>query len=763
MESPINDFNRNNNISSPDTRNNIRISLKPTENSNINNFNKIPNNKSENTVNFLDVPWNINKNNVNDLTSNMNNLNLNNNNGNYNNLNKKESKNLQNKNSNNNFNNNMNNSINSDIAMEDSANNFTREEVIQKCSNIFFNFSKFDKKEKQFFINITNIKKIFKTVNLIDDKSLRSSDIDILTKKINPNITKFTEKNFLDLIVMIAARIYPKDYSKNPKSTVDNLISTFFEPFSKHIEDKDVDLAEALKMPYVHRSLDLLISKFFIDYKLIALLNNVLFAVKEIYKNYFDMESISSKNFAKIGENSQNNLIQFCKDFEILPFMLNQDQLVIYFDLIIKIDIKNLTNSELNPDSNENHENFIIEPKKDMGTVFTLSRFCTSLIHFSIFSFSKNNQLNLNNINDAEKFLLFLEKLENSKGFQNFEKKSNRPHTTKLTLIPSKSVLKMINSNLLEAYDFFGDENNNEMNNNNSNQNKGDLNNTVLNQSQRILDNEKLLREYNEKSKNNEEYDLKNLLNITEDVYEALINSKLDSLKDLFLRYAKLGEKLNTARISLSSFMKFLRDCGVLLADKNHKIALNNQMTINVNDKLSRTPTKGLSKPSLSKSPISSRTAFKGKDSSSNINLATYNMNLNMNVGNNNINNIAASKKIKNSSFYGPGERKLNDSEVNIIYSVLMGPKHLDNTGKIKHYFDKNSGFNLNVGEVNKYAIIDKNNSKQGANVFNGKMDFNMFIKSFELIANKLFPELRLNNAMQKLFSEVILIKFYDF
>jgi len=782
MEPPINDFNNSSNPNTPQTSNNIRFSRKASENSNIsnllNNNNNIFISNSQNNINFLDNPLNFNNKDFNEI--NFENIDLNDNNkyninNNGNNFNFNTDINKQNNNNNfhdaNNNNNNLNNNINNNsknysVVMDNSVNNYTREEVIHKCSNIFFNFSKLDNKEKQLFINITNIKKIFKTVNLIDEKSLRSSDIDILIKKINPNTNKFSEKNFLDLIVMVAARIYPKDYAKGPKNTVDNLISTFFEPFSKHIEDKEIDLAEALKMPYMHKSLDLLITKFVIDYKVIALLNNIFFAIKEIYKSYFTMETIASKNFAKIAENSQANLIEYCKDFEIMPFMLNQAQLAIYFDLIVKTDIKKITNMHLNPNANKNYENFIVEPKKDLGTVFTLSRFCTSLVHFSIFSFSKNNQLNLSNIIDAEKFLLFLEKLENSKGFQNFEKKSNRPHTNKLTLIPSKSVLKMINSSLLEAYDFFGEEQNFNLNNNNNNKNNKteNLSRTVINQSRNMVENEKILKDYNEKARNNEEVDLRCLLNITDEVYESLINSRFDSLRDLFLRYAKLGEKLNTARINLSAFMKFLRDCGVLQADKNHKVSTNNKMQLSLNlmkiapspGPLSKTPTK-LSKPStasFSKSPISSRTAIKNnikdsKDSSHNLTRVQFG----------NINHIAASKQIKNSSFYGPGERKLNDSDVNIIYSVLMGPRHMDNTGKIKHYFDKNAGVSLGVNEGSKYAQFDKSH---GPNAFNGKMDFNMFIKSFELIANKLFPELRLSNAMQKLFNEVkLLIKIF--
>lgn len=36
---------------------------------------------------------------------------------------------------------------------------------------------------------------------------------------------------------------------------------------------------------------------------------------------------------------------------------------------------------------------------------------------------------------------LMLERMELSRGFGNLEKKTNRPHTSKITLLPSKQVL----------------------------------------------------------------------------------------------------------------------------------------------------------------------------------------------------------------------------------------------------------------------------------------------------------------------------------
>jgi hypothetical protein len=42
---------------------------------------------------------------------------------------------------------------------------------------------------------------------------------------------------------------------------------------------------------------------------------------------------------------------------------------------------------------------------------------------------------------EAEMLCLLLERLELSRGFNNLEKKTNRPHTSKITLLPSKNVI----------------------------------------------------------------------------------------------------------------------------------------------------------------------------------------------------------------------------------------------------------------------------------------------------------------------------------
>lgn len=82
-----------------------------------------------------------------------------------------------------------------------------------------------------------------------------------------------------------------------------------------------------------------------------------------------------------------------------------------------------------------------------MGRVFTFHKFIDLLVRFSKASYG-NSEMNgdqSNNLIVAEMLCLLLERMELSKGFLNFEKKSSRPHSSKLTLLPSKGMIQQIN------------------------------------------------------------------------------------------------------------------------------------------------------------------------------------------------------------------------------------------------------------------------------------------------------------------------------
>jgi hypothetical protein len=79
-----------------------------------------------------------------------------------------------------------------------------------------------------------------------------------------------------------------------------------------------------------------------------------------------------------------------------------------------------------------------------MGRVFTFLKFIDLIVRFGKASYGSPQMSadQSNNLIVAEMLCLLLERMELSKGFLNFEKRSSRPHTSKLTLLPSKAMIQ---------------------------------------------------------------------------------------------------------------------------------------------------------------------------------------------------------------------------------------------------------------------------------------------------------------------------------
>lgn len=84
---------------------------------------------------------------------------------------------------------------------------------------------------------------------------------------------------------------------------------------------------------------------------------------------------------------------------------------------------------------------------KSNGRLFTFLKFLDMIVRFSKASYGTAD-MDLgspqHNLILAEMICLLLERMELSKGFLNIEKKTSRPHTSKLTLLPSKVMIQQI-------------------------------------------------------------------------------------------------------------------------------------------------------------------------------------------------------------------------------------------------------------------------------------------------------------------------------
>jgi hypothetical protein len=187
-----------------------------------------------------------------------------------------------------------------------------------------------------------------------------------------------------------------------------------------------------------------------------------------------------------------------------------------------------------------------------------------------------------------------------------------------------------------------------------------------------------------------------------------MIEDKLDLFKEIFLSYAKIGDKLNFNKLTYSGYLKFLKDCNLI-----HQ---NPVTRTNSND--------------LPNNLLNSRTFSPTRKI----------------VSISSVNSLKNSQMIANSYLING---RLIESEAFCIFCTLTGHQNFDNTSKIKNYFNQNKGYATKIGEITNDIKMTRSKllttSKSNVPL---KMDFNLFIKSFELLGKKIFPGKNLDEAV---------------
>ena len=99
-------------------------------------------------------------------------------------------------------------------------------------------------------------------------------------------------------------------------------------------------------------------------------------------------------------------------------------------------------------------------------------------------------------------------------------------------------------------------------------------------------------------------------------------------------------------------------------------------------------------------------------------------------------------------------KRKILEQEASLIFQSLCGVKNFDNI-KLKQQFNKNSGSPLRITDNNSNISFEKSSSfGRTQNSIPNKMNFFLFLKSFELLANKIYPEMSIDMSMESLINE---------
>ena len=407
-------------------KNNSKINNK--ESSNI----KYKNKKSTNQVNIKKN----NKNNKNKINNNIN----------YNNFNDEEIS-IRSEGSNNvtyeikydkkNVNN-KENKIN--LVEETKEKQLTKEEILYSTHIIFLNNASFIKKQNKYMMSKSNFLNIMKTLNLISTQ-LILVEIDLLFDSFSTKFKMITYSQFNQILMKIIQILYPEKYKISPKLTMNYFLNKLINEYNLFFENK---IPKDYLYKYQYNSI-VKILQIMPDENQIFIMNDIYLIVNEIYSKYFRYEI--NYNHRMMYKSSEN-LIEFCKDFEIIPQTINQTQAMTYYNLSIHINEGyNIFNNEI-----KKYQNF-----KNKGIIFTLVHFMLFIIHISLYSYTKifgskkwTYDLNDSSISKETKLIIFLEKLEHSKGMLNFIQPLSWPTNKAFSLIPDKEICSL--TGILDIY-----------------------------------------------------------------------------------------------------------------------------------------------------------------------------------------------------------------------------------------------------------------------------------------------------------------------
>ena len=300
---------------------------------------------------------------------------------------------------------------------------YSKEEILNNMNIIFLNYSTYSFSKKLNLISIENIIKILKNIGFLPEL-IKLYQLDILIKKVCPKIKYIIFEDFMNIFIKIAQKIFPKEYRTNKDLLLNHFFHSIFSLYEIILVEETVPLKALLKYPY---SSIISVMNIIPDDSQILVLNSLLYTLNEIYERYFIYNVNINPGFDK--NRSLSNLFDFCKDFEIIPFILNNEtQIMTYFNAIVgKKEIFKLID-----DSNE---------KKN---TFTFNNFIIFFIHLSEYNYAKvfqNFEEDDKNVTKLSKLIMLLTKLECSKGMRHIIN-SSLPN---LSLMPNKELLLKYN------------------------------------------------------------------------------------------------------------------------------------------------------------------------------------------------------------------------------------------------------------------------------------------------------------------------------
>ena len=254
-------------------------------------------------------------------------------------------------------------------------------ELQEKLHKVFLNYSKFNIQEENFILSHQYFMKIMRDCGLLREKyekpkdnTLTAEQIDITLKKVCPKSASLTTQQFIDFFVTLAQRLYPNDFNKAPRNTVQQIVDHFLDPIVEYINE---DQEGKFRYNKVEQSIQTTAAEG-IDEKTEKIMKSMYPGLLNAYKLYFPQEyNYKGIPKEKIIKESLKSLTNFNIDFDLCTPFLTREKLAIYYNCIYLLKQKNLVFSDKKKKNENNEED---EEEESEGKIFTFDKFAFYLL-----------------------------------------------------------------------------------------------------------------------------------------------------------------------------------------------------------------------------------------------------------------------------------------------------------------------------------------------------------------------------------------------
>lgn len=607
----------------------------------------------------------------------------------------------------------------------------TKERIEEICHKVFINNSYYSENEKEFLMTYQNLFKLMKDCGIISKSGLSPTEFEIIVRNAAKIKFKFTFQSFLDILVLITKKLLSLDFTENPQQSLLKLTNQYFAVLINNNKDDQVGIVTSGEASSNNRLVQIktqqtsadqnvnlhdvnsynieafegFFEQFELDRYSQKVISSVYNCILEIYSFYFYFELRKSSDMHKTKDEGLKSLIKFAKEFEVMPYYIGLTALNKYWHVF----------------GNYNHL-LVIDEDKNVGSLYKISDFALTIIHLSQFYYMKqynhhvtqqNNSLNLssgshnsfqNDVqshSEVDKLLLFLQYLSNSKGLDNV--KQLKTNSKDFNLIPSIEILKSVESKAmypkfsliknLSSFDFNSGRYLNLLKNEKLQTDlKGSRSMGDIKKNNSDLNRNNILVKFNEEP---DTFKLKNLLELSPKTISIVESQYIKGLKRIFTYYSRIGDKLNFDFLSITSWSKIFQDVGIISKKNPTGVYINKNLIFK----------KGL---------------------------VEYHNKVNKDY-------LIKEEVIKD------GWGQMKETDLKLIYTALTGKKNFRNINSSKQEKVDNSTTSFNT------KFILKTDRKSIQN----KMNFKLFVKSLELISEKLFEGLDPDTSFLKFLNEV--------